>query len=71
MVDKDRDSSKAPSECVNLKPSGSPHALDSTNDAFDPGELAGIFTDRVFDFFTMLIPPDAILLRGQSVEVSI
>jgi hypothetical protein len=45
--------------------------LDSTNDAFDPRELAGIFTDRMFDFVTMLIPPDAILLRGESIEMGI
>ena len=63
LGDKDGDfSTKAPSGCVNLKPSGSPHTLDSTNDAFDPRKLARIFTDRMLDFVTMLIPPDAILL---------
>lgn len=73
LEDKDHTSvcTRAPSGCVNLKPSGSPHALNSTNDALDPRELARIFTDRMFDFVAVFIPPDPILLRGQAVEVSI
>lgn len=46
-------------------------ALNRANNALHPGELPGVFTDRTFDFFAIFVPPDAIFLGSQTIEMRV
>lgn len=49
----------------------SSHTLHSTDNALDPRELTRVLANCTLDFLAVLISPDAIFLRGMTVEVRI
>jgi hypothetical protein len=54
-----------------LEFTGSSHTLHCTYNPLNPGKLSWVLSNRTFNFFPLLVPPDAVFLRSQSVEVCI
>jgi len=54
-----------------LELSSASHALNRTNDTLDPGKLPGVFADSAFNFPTIFVSPDPVLLGSQPIEMRV